>query len=331
MRILHVDHSPVYGGAERSILELARSQRASGTDARVAVGRTGPFGNALADARVPAMNMGWPGRFVSAPADAGPIGLAIGAVGGIVAVARLRRVIRTFRPDVLQAHTRKAQLVATAACIRSGVPVVWHLRDDVPRRRILRSALRLAVRRADHAVALSAWLSDHYRRSDMLPRSGVIDIVPSGVDPTEFQGMSTPWLDGAREPVIGYVGRLADWKAPHLLIDAAERLSDMPAVRFAIIGGIWFPAAEGPYARWLVERLTESPARGRITMPGTLSPVEAFNAIDVLVHTSVQPEPFGRVIVEAMVARRPVVAFRHGGASEILDDTTGTLAEFDGR
>ena len=61
-------------------------------------------------------------------------------------------------------------------------------------------------------------------------------------------------------------------------------------------------------------------------MPGTLTPIEAFELIDVLVHTSVQPEPFGRVIVEAMIARRPVVAFRHGGPLEVLNDTTGTLA-----
>jgi glycosyltransferase involved in cell wall biosynthesis len=41
---------------------------------------------------------------------------------------------------------------------------------------------------------------------------------------------------------------------------------------------------------------------------------------DVVAHTSVVPEPFGRVIVESMLARTPVVATRAGGAVEIVED-----------
>ena len=55
--------------------------------------------------------------------------------------------------------------------------------------------------------------------------------------------------------------------------------------------------------------------------------MEAFDEVDVLAHTSAEPEPFGRVLVEAMVARRPVVAFRRGSVPEILDDTTGNIAD----
>ena len=40
---------------------------------------------------------------------------------------------------------------------------------------------------------------------------------------------------------------------------------------------------------------------------------------DVVVHTSTAPEPFGRVIVEAMLARRPVIASDAGGAAEIIE------------
>ena len=43
-------------------------------------------------------------------------------------------------------------------------------------------------------------------------------------------------------------------------------------------------------------------------------------AVDAVVHTSITPEPFGRVIVEGMLAQRPVVAARAGGVLEIVDD-----------
>jgi glycosyltransferase involved in cell wall biosynthesis len=45
-----------------------------------------------------------------------------------------------------------------------------------------------------------------------------------------------------------------------------------------------------------------------------------MRAVDAVVHTSITPEPFGRVIVEGMLAQRPVVASRAGGVLEIIDD-----------
>ncbi len=51
-----------------------------------------------------------------------------------------------------------------------------------------------------------------------------------------------------------------------------------------------------------------------------------LNALDVVVHTSIKPEPFGRVIVEAMLCGKPVIATRAGGALEIVkDNETGIL------
>jgi glycosyltransferase involved in cell wall biosynthesis len=45
-----------------------------------------------------------------------------------------------------------------------------------------------------------------------------------------------------------------------------------------------------------------------------------MTAVDVVAHTSITPEPFGRVIVEGMLARRPVVAARAGGVVESIED-----------
>ncbi len=327
MRILHVDHSSIVGGAERSILELARSQRLAGHDAIVAVGRAGAFTELLSEARIPVVRLGWSRRYAGAAADSKRTDAIAAVAAGLFAAIQLRQAIRRYKPDVVHAHTRKAQLVTTLACLGSDVPVLFHLRDDVPARSILRNAVGRAVRRADHAVALSVWLAEHYRARRMVPRSGQIDIVPSGVDATALRGLPTPWLDGKPIAVVGFVGQLAAWKAPHLLVEAAERLSDLPNVRYTIIGGAWFQASEGSYEQWLRQRVAASTARSRIEMPGTLSPLEAFRSIDILVHTSVEPEPFGRVIVEAMASRRPVVAFRYGAPGELLDATTGVLVD----
>jgi glycosyltransferase involved in cell wall biosynthesis len=51
-----------------------------------------------------------------------------------------------------------------------------------------------------------------------------------------------------------------------------------------------------------------------------------MGAVDVVLHTAEAPEPFGRVILEGMLAGKPVVATRAGGAVEIVEDgVTGVL------
>jgi glycosyltransferase involved in cell wall biosynthesis len=64
-----------------------------------------------------------------------------------------------------------------------------------------------------------------------------------------------------------------------------------------------------------------------VTFTGHIEPAAAaFAAADIVAHTSILPEPFGRVIVEAMAAGRPVVAAAAGGALEIVrEGETGRL------
>ena len=327
MRILHVDHSPLVGGAERSVLELARAQQAAGHAVVVAVGQRGSFTETLTAAGVEWRDLQWSDRYVNATR----VGRSWDLLTGLPDVARaagaLRRLIVRLRPDVVQAHTRKAQLVATLAAAGVDSALVWHLRDDLPLRPPLRASIALAMRRADHAVALSEWLIRSYEGRGALPRSGRIGRVPSGIDETALTALPTPWLDGRRTPVVGYVGQIARWKAPHLLVDAAEQLVDVEAT-FRIIGGVWFPAAEQAYGRWLERRLARAGDKARIEWRGaTARPEEAFAEIDVLVHTSIEPEPFGRVLVEAMAARRPIVALNRGAARELLDESTAVLVD----
>src|SRR5687768_2656015 len=161
-RILHLDHSPVLGGAERSLIELARSQMSLGHDVTVAVRPPGPFHDALRAAGITVVEVRWPRGFVSASSRIGWLGAALGIPLALLAAFRLRRVIRTLRPDIVHAHTRKAQLAGSFALLGSRIPIVWHLRDYPPPPGPIRAGLRIAIRRAAHAVALSDGLGARY-------------------------------------------------------------------------------------------------------------------------------------------------------------------------
>lgn len=318
MRILHVDHAGVLGGAERSVLELARAQRLRGHEPILAVGQSGPFLAAAHRDEFVTIDMSWPDHYVRAPASSSPW-RTLGRVSDLRHATRaLTRTIAHARPDIVHVHTRKSHIVSAVAT-GTTVPTLFHLRDAMPQRRILRAAIRASVRRAHHAVALSPWLIEDYSVAGALPRSGRVGLVPSGVQQSGLRGLRTPWLEG--EPVmrIGYVGQIAAWKAPHLLVDAAELLPATPGVSFHIIGDVLFADAEEGYGAWLEERISRSRSRANITWHhATDTPEEAMSMLDILVHTSISPEPFGRVLVEAMAARRPVVAFRLGSAPEVL-------------
>jgi glycosyltransferase involved in cell wall biosynthesis len=329
LRILHVDHSAVLGGAERSILELAAAQVALGHSVTVAAGGEGPFARTAAEREVDVISLDLPRDYVDAPAAPGIRG-AIRAGLSLVEASRLiSGAIRTVRPDVVHVHTRKAQL-ATVAMPRHPRPVLFHLRDALPRNRILRLPMVLAVRRSAHAVALTSWMTEDYERAGATPRSGTIGVVPSGVDQRRLAELATPWLDGIAAPRIGFVGQIASWKGPHLIVDLAELIGRRYDASFHLVGEVLFPEAERRYGDWLRQRVESSSASDRITWHSAApSPEDAMDMIDILVHTSTAPEPFGRVLVEAMASHRPIVAFRRGSTTSVLGDQTALFASTD--
>jgi glycosyltransferase involved in cell wall biosynthesis len=100
----------------------------------------------------------------------------------------------------------------------------------------------------------------------------------------------------------------------------------MPGVHALVVGGALF-SGEAAYEAELRAR-TELPAlAGRVHMLGARDDVpRLLSACDVVVHPSVLAEPFGRVLVEAMLASRPVIATRAGGVPEVVTDgETGVL------
>jgi glycosyltransferase involved in cell wall biosynthesis len=123
---------------------------------------------------------------------------------------------------------------------------------------------------------------------------------------------------------VGLVATYARWKGQDVFIDAAgdAARAGLAGVRFYIVGGPVYTTAG---SQWTDAELRERIAAcgleglcGLVPFQSELAPV--YRALDVVVHASTRPEPFGRTIAEAMACGRAVVVALAGGAAELVTD-----------
>jgi glycosyltransferase involved in cell wall biosynthesis len=236
----------------------------------------------------------------------------------------LSRRIRELDPVLVHGNSLKAGYYGSAATRLNRRPFVWHLRDRLANDYLPAAKIRTtrAVMRAltSGVVTCSAAVLESARIANSTLRTEVI---------YDAYRRSRPAPDRRQtgdEIVVGIVGRLADWKGQDVFLRAFARLREVePRVRARVIGAAMF--ADAPYGDYL-HRLAEDLGISEVVeFLGFCPDVETeLDRLDILVHASTVPEPFGQVIVEGLAAALPVVATNAGGPREILQPgVTGLL------
>jgi glycosyltransferase involved in cell wall biosynthesis len=245
-------------------------------------------------------------------------------------VMSLARVAKRF--DLLYANTAKALMVAVPVALWQRKPLLVHLHDIISAEHFNRLNSRLLVGGANLAkgiVANSEASAAAYRKAGGKNRN--LQVVPNGfaserfdADVTAQSRMLRKSLGGEDRPLIGLFGRIAAWKGQKVLIEALKLL---PNVSGVIVGDALFTEADQHYKRELVVLAETLGVTNRVQFAGFQTDVLPYlKAVDVVVHCSISPEPFGRVIVEAQLAGKPIIATQGGGPSEIIKDrVTGIL------
>ncbi len=127
--------------------------------------------------------------------------------------------------------------------------------------------------------------------------------------------------------LVGVVGNLKEWKGQHIAVEAMkiirERHSDVGCV---LVGGVSGLESDRKYHERLQRMVREYGLEDRVVFTGYREDVpDIVSALDVLVHPSTLPEPFGRAILEAMIFSKPVIATAHGGPLDIIEDGVSGL------
>jgi phosphatidyl-myo-inositol alpha-mannosyltransferase len=227
-------------------------------------------------------------------------------------LARVRRALASFRPDVVHVHEPFSPSTAMFATFAARAPVVATFHASLERSRavtlfspLLRAVWRrLAVRMAVSPVA-AGFASARF--------PGELRIVPNGAD-VELFGSATPAeLPPGR--ALLFVNRLEPRKGFGVAVDAFRLLAeDDPGLRLVVVG-------EGRQR----SALAGLPAvlRDRVLMKGVVTHAELAGfhaAADVFLAPALGGESFGIVLLEAMAARVPVVGSDIPGYRYVLED-----------
>jgi glycosyltransferase involved in cell wall biosynthesis len=248
-------------------------------------------------------------------------------VFGIV-LPRMREllaVLRRDRPAMLYlASGLTSNLAGAIAAGRCGIPVICHFKGF----RRVGPVDRFCSRWIDTAITMTDEIGEHYRARGIRARR--FGTIYDGIDVARFvtgggaalrRELGIP----AGAPCVGIVAHVQAWKGQLLVAEAVARARrSLPALRCLIVGGVHRLGAE--YAARLKERVAAPDLAGHVLLTGARHDVAAcMDAMDVVIHASTR-EPFGRVLLEAMAASRPVIAPREGGPLEIVvDGQTGVL------
>lgn len=131
------------------------------------------------------------------------------------------------------------------------------------------------------------------------------------------------------EIIIGMAGRINRWKGQKLFVDMAERvLKENLNVKFLIAGDVY--KGETHILEDLKEYIDSKNLKEKIILLGQVNDMNSFyNSLDIFILPSIQPEPFGLVVIEAMDRGIPVVVTNHGGPVEIIDNNiNGYLVDY---
>lgn len=326
-RILFLDHTAALGGGELCLLDIAQHFRAW---SEVLLLADGPFRQRLEAAGVHTVVLPTSRRLKNISRE-GSVVQDFAALGAVLeTAAAVARRARGF--DMIYANSQKSMIVAAVAGLIARRPVVWHLHDLLEAEHFStlhrHAVVRLANLRIRRVIANSAATRECFLRLGGRPER--VSVVHNGLDPSAFADEPTVRREALRAalglgagPVIGVFSRLSRWKGQHVVLEA---LTALPGLQCLFVGEALF----APDQRYAAELQTTAARLGldkRVRFLGFREDVSRLLGLcDVVVHSSIAAEPFGRVIVEGMLACRPVVATAAGGAFEILEEgITGRL------
>jgi glycosyltransferase involved in cell wall biosynthesis len=328
IRVLYLDHTAKLSGAELSLARLLGALDRARVEPIVVLAEDGPLYELLTQQSVDTHVVPLNEKLLNVRKDS--LGLA-GLIRQIRSLRslwrysrRLGQFAREQRVHLIYANSLKSDFYGAIAARLAGVPLIWHMHDRIDDHYLPRLAawlVRLLASCLPICVVANSTSTLETLRLRCTKRSAII---ASGLTRDHIE---RSWVPRRSNPIpqIGIVGRIAHWKGQDIFLQAAALLlREGVAARFRIAGSPMF--GEVDFERQLYELAQKLGIRKHVEFLGFSDVPSFLRSLDILVHASRIPEPFGQVIVEGMAAELPVIATDGGGAREIIEHgRTGLL------
>lgn len=308
LRVLYVSPHADLGGAERVTLDLIAMHDRAVVEPVICFLRDGPLATHTRDV------MGVETFLIPAP----PLRQVFAARKAVKAIAA---VIAAARVDLVHNVMAWGHVYGGRAARMARKPAVFFQHVGASWKSSVETAAALV--KAHAIVANSEFTATGQRKVN--PRRAPIHVIHPGTrlsdEPWETRRARGRAALGLADDefAVGISGRLQPWKGQDVVIRAAASLLHArPHTRLFVIGEALFGLDE-PYAAGLRQLATELDIADRVTFTGFRADVpDCLAALDVAVHASVTPEPFGLALIEAMAAGTPVIAADGGATREII-------------
>lgn len=328
------------GGAEISLMDLIGSMRAADPEWEcwLVLGEDGPLVEQAKAAGVRVIVAPYP-RALARLGDSGsgPLeALWSCLLAGPEAVGytwKLRKTLAELEPDIVHTNGFKMHVLGAWAHPKNAL-VIWHIRDYVNSRPLMKWLLRLNAKRAAAAIGNSYSVVKDIRnvcgpQLETLCVYNAIDLeryspVGEKMDLDSLAGLAPAPAGTVR---VGLVATLAHWKGHAVFLRALARLPKELPFRAYIVGGAIYQTENSQRTLGELRALAAKLGiAGKVGFTGYVADTAgAMRGLDVLVHASTQPEPFGRVIAEGMACGRAVICSAAGGAAELINEGQDAL------
>ena len=247
----------------------------------------------------------------------------------------INQLHKEHRFSIVYSHTLAA-LIGIIFARKNNIKHLWHVQEIIAKPVLFNKGfVKLLSLKSNHIAVYDSKTTMEFWIKDNPTLAKKSKFVCNGLD---VKDKPAPNLDDIQkirnevfkvqpnDVVIGLVGRINSWKGQQLLLEAFSKIANLhPNVKLVYIGSA--PPNQEFFEIELNEKIASYNLSERVIIVPFQENIWRFwDSIDIAVVPSTEPEPFGMVAIEAMLAKKPVVAANHGGLTEtVVTNETGFL------
>jgi glycosyltransferase involved in cell wall biosynthesis len=322
--VLYLDHTAKWSGGEIALLRTLEALDRTRVNPIVVLAEEGPFRERLEAAGIEVHVLPLSEKVREVRKDSLGAAAIAGHLGTLTALfryaVRVGRFARSCGASVLHCNSLKSDFYGALAGRVARIPVIWHVRDHIDPAYLPAPAVKL-VRALARSLPAGVVTNSDSTTEKLFPAGRgkqrvwtVYDGLSAHERTTPKPALGAPFRN--HPPRVGMVGRIVRWKGQHVFLEAAAKLTaEGIDARYVIVGSPLF--GEQEYETEL-HRMAE-PMGDKVVFRGFQSDIPGIlRNLDILIHASISPEPFGQVVIEGMAEGLPVIASDGGGVREIM-------------